>query len=98
LIPPIVLTGLKPGPDYPGTERVQHALDTHWLQVVELKDDTLARALSLELVQGEAAAIAATIEALVNTLSVQPVSLSVEGGQEALVTEALAEEVITAFD
>jgi predicted nucleic acid-binding protein len=62
LIPPIVFAELKPGTDYPGTERVQHALDTHWLQVVELEDDTLARALSLELDQGEAAAIAVAIE------------------------------------
>jgi predicted nucleic acid-binding protein len=62
LIPPIVLAELKPGTDYPGTERVQHALDTHWLQVAELKDDPLARALSLELDQGEAAAVAVAIE------------------------------------
>ena len=62
LIPTVVLAELKPGTDYPGTERIRHALDTQWLRVVELKDDTLARALSLELDQGEAAAIAVAIE------------------------------------
>ena len=62
LIPPIVLAELKPVTDYPGTERIQRALDTRWLRVVELKDDTLARALRLELDQGEAAAIALAIE------------------------------------
>jgi predicted nucleic acid-binding protein len=62
LIPPVVLAELKPGTDYPGTERIQHALDAQWLRVVELKDDTLARALRLELDLGEAAAIAIAIE------------------------------------
>ena len=62
LIPPIVLAELNPVTDYPGTERIQRALDTGWLRVVELKDDTLARALWLELDQGEAAAIALAIE------------------------------------
>jgi predicted nucleic acid-binding protein len=62
LIPPVVFAELKAGTDYPGTERIQHAPDTHWLRVVELKDDTLARALRLELDQGESAAIAIAIE------------------------------------
>jgi predicted nucleic acid-binding protein len=62
LIPPVVLAELKPGTDYPGTERIQHALDTQWLRVAELKDDTLARALRLELDQGESAAIAIAIK------------------------------------
>ena len=62
LIPPVVLAELKPGTDYPGTECIQHGLDTQWLRVIELKDDTLVRALRLELDHGEAAAIALAIE------------------------------------
>ena len=61
-IPPFVLAELKLGTDFPGTERIQHALDRRWLRVVEPKDDNLTQALRLELDHGEAAAIALAIE------------------------------------
>lgn len=50
---------------------------------------------SLAVIRGGGLAmprLLATIEALVNTLSVQPVSLGVEGGQEVLATEGLVQE------
>lgn len=62
LIPPVVLTELKPDTGYPGVEQFEQALSQGWLHVVELKDEKLAQALMLELDKGEAAAIALALE------------------------------------
>ena len=62
LIPPAVLTELKPQINFPGSASVQRALETQWLRVVELTDVHLSQALMLELDNGEAAAIALALE------------------------------------
>jgi len=62
LIPPAVLTELKPQVDFPGSASVRRALETQWLRVVELTDVHLSHALMLELDDGEAAAIALALE------------------------------------
>jgi predicted nucleic acid-binding protein len=62
LVPPVVLSELKPETGFPGTGSVRQALDAQWLRVVELKDVHLLRALALELDEGEAAAIALALE------------------------------------
>jgi predicted nucleic acid-binding protein len=62
LIPPAVLTELKPHVDFPGSASIHRALETQWLRVVDLKDAHLNQALMLELDGGEAAAIALALE------------------------------------
>ncbi len=62
LIPPHVLTELKPDTGYPGVQQLEQALAAQWVRVVELKDSKLAQVLMLELDQGEAAAIALALE------------------------------------
>ncbi len=62
LIPSEVLAELIPVTDFPEVETIQHALQTGWLQVVELKGQNLKRVLRLELDEGEATAIALTLE------------------------------------
>lgn len=62
LIPSEVFAELQLGSGYPETSRIQHALDVQWIQVEHLKTLHLKRSLMLELDQGEAAAIALTLE------------------------------------
>lgn len=62
LIPPAVLTELKPESDLPGAQAIREALQARWLCTAELQDIHLARALGLELDQGEAEAITLALE------------------------------------
>ncbi len=62
LIPPAVQAELKVETQLPGAVAIRQALEAHWLRVVDLKNSHLARALALELDQGEAAAIALALE------------------------------------
>ncbi len=62
IIPSEVLEELKPGDDFPGSERIRQALDAQWLVVMSLQSRHLKEALMLDLDQGEAAAIALALE------------------------------------
>ncbi len=62
LIPPAVQMELKAETQLPGAIAVRQAMEAQWLRVVDLKNSHLARALALELDQGEAAAIALALE------------------------------------
>ena len=62
LIPPTVLAELKPDTEFPGANIVRQALQDQWLRPVGIKDDRLIQALRLELDQGEAEAIALSLE------------------------------------
>jgi hypothetical protein len=56
-IPEAVLVELKVETDFRGTSAIQKALETGWLQPLEIKNRPLAQALSLELDAGESEAI-----------------------------------------
>jgi predicted nucleic acid-binding protein len=62
LIPPAILTELKPETEFPGAQVIRQALEASWLRVRKLTDVHLTRALALELDGGEAAAIALALE------------------------------------
>ena len=62
LIPPIVLQELKVDAELPGVEPIRLARQNHWLQVVELNNIDMARALRRDLDNGEAEAIALTLQ------------------------------------
>jgi len=62
LIPAEVLAELKPDSGYPGVGAVQQAQADGWLRVVALSNIHLAQALTLELDQGEDAAIALALQ------------------------------------
>ncbi len=62
IIPAEVLTELKPESSYPGADTIQQALVDGWLRVVALSNNHLVRALTFELDQGEAAAIALALQ------------------------------------
>ena len=62
LIPSGVLLELKLETNYPGVKLIQKAIDARWVRVVQLKNSHLAQVLMLELDQGEASAIALTLE------------------------------------
>jgi predicted nucleic acid-binding protein len=62
LIPAEVLVELKPDSGYPGVAGIQQAQSDGWLRVVALSNIHLAQALTLELDQGEAAAIALALQ------------------------------------
>jgi predicted nucleic acid-binding protein len=62
LIPPAVQMELKAETQLPGAVAIRQAMEAQWLRVVDLKNSHLARALALELDQGEAAAIALALE------------------------------------
>jgi predicted nucleic acid-binding protein len=62
LIPPAVQMELKVETQLPGAVVIRQAMEAQWLRVVDLKNSHLARALALELDQGEAAAIALALE------------------------------------
>ena len=62
LIPPMVLQELKVDAELPGVEPIRLALQNHWLQVVELSNTDMARALRRDLDNGEADAIALALQ------------------------------------
>ncbi len=62
LIPPAVRAELKPETTFPGAAAIQRAFQAQWLREAELKDINLARALALDLDEGEAAAITLALE------------------------------------
>jgi predicted nucleic acid-binding protein len=62
LIPPAVLSELKPNSAFPGAPDVRQALEAGWINVSKLQDDRLSRVLALELDLGEAEAIAFALE------------------------------------
>lgn len=62
LIPSGVLLELKLETNYPGVKSIQKAIDARWVRVVQLKNSHLVQVLMLELDQGEASAIALTLE------------------------------------
>ena len=62
LIPPMVLQELKVDVELPGVEPIRLALQNHLLQVVELSNTDMARALRRDLDNGEAEAIALALQ------------------------------------
>jgi hypothetical protein len=62
LIPPMVLQELKVDTELPGVEPIRLALQNRWLQVVELSNTDIARALRRDLDNGEAEAIALALQ------------------------------------
>lgn len=62
LIPSGVLLEPKLETNYPGVKSIQKAIDARWVRVVQLKNSHLVQVLMLELDQGEASAIALTLE------------------------------------
>lgn len=62
IIPAEVLNELKPDSSYPGADTVQQALTDGWLRVITLSNSHLAHALTFELDQGEAAAVALALQ------------------------------------
>ncbi len=62
LIPLAVREELKPDSELPGAHEVQAALQAGWLRVATPTNSALIQTLSLELDQGEAAAIALAVE------------------------------------
>jgi hypothetical protein len=62
LIPPAVLAELKPETNLPGSSSIRRVLEAGWLYVTELAETRLSQALSLELDDGEAAAIALALQ------------------------------------
>jgi hypothetical protein len=62
LIPPMVLQELKVDTELPGVEPIRLALQNRWLQVVELSNIDMARALRRDLDNGEAEAIALALQ------------------------------------
>jgi uncharacterized protein len=62
LIPPMVLQELKVDTELPGVGPIRLALQNRWLQVVELSNTDIARALRRDLDNGEAEAIALALQ------------------------------------
>lgn len=61
-IPPVVLTELKVQENRPGSEEIQAALKSGWIQVQEINSPFLVRLLQQTLDRGEAEAIALALE------------------------------------
>ena len=53
LVPPMVLQELKVDTELPGVEPIRLALQNRWLQVVELSNTDIVRALRRDLDNGE---------------------------------------------
>jgi predicted nucleic acid-binding protein len=68
LIPPMVWQELKVDTELPGIEPIRLALQNRWLQVVELSNADMARALSRDLDNGEAEAIALALQLKLTTI------------------------------
>ena len=61
-IPPTVLEELRPEQDLPGSQAVREAIQTGWIRVEGVKDQTLAHVLQRDLDKGEAEAIALALQ------------------------------------
>lgn len=61
-IPAAVLEELKINEDRPGSQLLQEAVETRWIQVREVNDQPLAQLLKQTLDKGEAEAIALALE------------------------------------
>ncbi len=68
LIPPMVWQELKVDTELPGVEPIRLALQNRWLQVVELSNADMARALRRDLDNGEAEAIALALQLKLTTI------------------------------
>jgi predicted nucleic acid-binding protein len=68
LIPPMVRQELKVDTELPGVEPIRLALQNRWLQVVELSNTDMARALRRDLDNGEAEAIALALQLKLTTI------------------------------
>ncbi len=62
LIPPAVLQELKVDGELPGVQPIRLALQHNWLRVIELSTTAVARALKRDLDNGEAEAIALSLQ------------------------------------
>ena len=62
LIPVAVFNELKSETDFRGTAPIREALENKWLQLREVQNNSLVHALSVELDQGEAEALALAVE------------------------------------
>jgi len=67
-IPSAVYDEYKLDLGYPGTNSISKAIDIGWLKVVQLKNNEVAKVLSIELDYGESEAIALTLEKKVNLI------------------------------
>jgi uncharacterized protein len=67
-IPSAVYDEFKLDLGYPGTNSISKAIDIGWLKVVQLKNNEVAKVLSIELDYGESEAIALTLEKKVNLI------------------------------
>jgi predicted nucleic acid-binding protein len=62
LIPPAVLAELKSETDFRGAALIRQALESGWLEMRQVQNISLTRALSIELDQGEAQALTLAVD------------------------------------
>jgi hypothetical protein len=62
LIPPAVVSELKMETDLAGADIIRNAISANWLRIVELRDVAVSRALTRDLDDGEAEAIALALQ------------------------------------
>ena len=61
LVPPAVLDEMRLDTNFPGVDRIRQSMLDGWLKASKLENDQLARALSRDLDDGEAEAIALSL-------------------------------------
>jgi predicted nucleic acid-binding protein len=62
LVPPAVLEEMRLDTNFPGVDRIRQSMQEGWLSASELANDQLARALRRDLDDGEAEAIALSLQ------------------------------------